>query len=51
MKVVIAELIRRFELNPTSSEPELARRRNITIRPQSGATVALGTRERDPVAA
>ena len=44
MKVVIAELVRRFEINPTTGEPELARRRNITIRPKSGATVALGAR-------
>ena len=51
MKVVIAELVRRFEIRASSGEPELARRRNITIRPHMGATVALGAREREPVAA
>ena len=51
MKVVIAEIIRRFELRATSGEPELARRRNITIRPHQGARVSLKARERQPVAA
>ena len=36
MKVVIAELVRRFEIRATSGEPELARRRNITMRPAHG---------------
>jgi cytochrome P450 len=51
MKVVIAELVRRFELSATTGEPEVARRRNITVRPHMGARVALGTREREPVTA
>jgi cytochrome P450 len=51
MKVVIAEMVRRFEIRPTASGPELTRRRNITIRPASGTRVALGAREREPVAA
>jgi cytochrome P450 len=50
MKVVLAEMIRRFEIHATTDGPELARRRNITIRPAAGARVALGTREREPVA-
>ncbi len=33
MKVVIAEIVRRFEIRATTGEPELARRRNITVRP------------------
>ncbi len=51
MKVVVAEIVRRFEIRATTAEPELARRRNITIRPHMGARVALGTREREPVLA
>jgi cytochrome P450 len=51
MKVVIAEMVRRFEINATTDRPEVARRRNITIRPGDGARVALGAREREPVAA
>jgi len=51
MKVVIAELLRRFEIRATTGEPEVARRRNITIRPGNGAMVALGARERETVAA
>jgi cytochrome P450 len=51
MKVVIAELVRRFEIDAASPEPELARRRNITIRPHMGANVSLSARERQPAAA
>ena len=51
MKVVIAELVRRFEIRATTDRPEVARRRNITIRPGDGARVALGAREREAVAA
>ena len=51
MKVVVAEIIRRYEIAATSGEPELARRRNITIRPHMGASVTLGAREREPVPA
>jgi cytochrome P450 len=51
MKVVIAELVRRFEISATTGQPELARRRNITVRPHMGARVSLGAREREPVPA
>ncbi len=51
MKVVIAEIVRRYEIAATSGEPELARRRNITIRPHMGASVTLGARERESVTA
>jgi cytochrome P450 len=51
MQVVIAEMVRRFELRATTGEPEVARRRNITIRPGDGARVALGARDRETAAA
>ena len=51
MRVVIAEILRRYEVRPSVGGPELARRRNITIRPHRGSRVRLATRERDPVPA
>ena len=51
MKVVIAEVVRRFEIRATTGVPEVARRRNITVTPHMGARVALGAREREPVPA
>lgn len=40
-RIVLAVLLRHFDLSQTSTGPELARRRNITVRPGNGATVAL----------
>ncbi len=51
VKIVLAEILRRYEIRPASGKPELARRRNITVRPGDGARVALGDRERAAVAA
>jgi cytochrome P450 len=50
MRVVLAEVLRRYELCASASGPELARRRNITVRPHLGTRVRLAARERDQVA-
>jgi hypothetical protein len=55
MKIVIAAVLRRFELEPTGA-PETSRRRSITFSPSGGATVTLQPRKRamtaaEPVAA
>ncbi len=51
MQIVVAEIIRRFDVRAPGAAPELARRRNITIYPGDGARVALAARERETVAA
>lgn len=51
MKIVIAAVLRTYELRPAGGGPELARRRNITVRPHLGSRVALGARERIPAPA
>ena len=51
MRIVVAEIARRFDIAPGTAGPELSRRRNITIYPKDGARVALRERERVPVAA
>ena len=51
MKIVLAEALRRFDLKAAGPEPELAKRRNITIYPGDNARVALGARERIAVPA
>ncbi|MEJ7875713.1 MAG: cytochrome P450 [Solirubrobacterales bacterium] len=50
VKIVLAEILRRYEIRPATGKPELARRRNITVRPGDGARVSLGDRERSAVA-
>jgi cytochrome P450 len=55
MKIAIAAVLRRFELEPTGA-PETSRRRSITFSPSQGATVTLAPRTRaaspaEPVAA
>lgn len=50
VRIVLAEALRRFDLKTAGPGPELAKRRNITIYPGDGARVALGAREREPVA-
>jgi cytochrome P450 len=46
MRIVLREILAARELRPAGDGYELARRRNITIRPTAGARVALGVRER-----
>ena len=43
MKIVMAAVLRRFEMQPTGA-PETTRRRSITFSPSRGATVMLRTR-------
>ena len=51
MRIVLPAILRAYEPRPTTRGHELARRRNITIRPGEGARVALGAREREAVVA
>ena len=52
MKIVIRELLRTYELQASGDGPEVARRRNISIRPARGSQVRLGpTRTSAAVAA
>ena len=52
MRIVLRAVLRAYELRPVAGTPELARRRNITVRPGGGSTVGVGAREaRVPVAA
>ena len=52
MGIVLRAVLRAYELRPVGGKPELARRRNITVRPGGGSTVGVGAREaRVPVAA
>ncbi len=52
MKIVIRELLRAYELQDCGDGPEVARRRNISIRPARGSRVRLGpNRARAAVAA
>jgi cytochrome P450 len=44
MKLVLRRVLARCELRPAADGVELARRRNITIRPSHGARTALGAR-------
>jgi cytochrome P450 len=48
MKLVLPAVLRACELRAATDGPELARRRNITIRPGAGARVTLDARERVP---
>jgi cytochrome P450 len=47
-RIVLRALLRAFDLRTAAGGPELARRRNITVRPGGGATVGLA--DRPPVA-
>jgi cytochrome P450 len=51
MKIVVPALLRRYEPRPVAGGHELARRRNITVRPGDGARLALGARARTGVPA
>jgi cytochrome P450 len=44
MNIVLPAVLRAYELHPSGDGPELARRRNITIRPGEGSRIALGAR-------
>jgi hypothetical protein len=48
MNIVLPAVLRAYELRATGDGPELARRRNITVRPGGGSRVALGAREPVP---
>jgi cytochrome P450 len=50
MKIVIASVLRRFELEPAGA-PEASRRRSITFSPSRGAIVTLRSRSRAPTSA
>ncbi len=53
MRIVLAAVLRAYELRPVSQGHERTRRRNITIRPAAGSRIAIGSREpaRVPVTA
>jgi cytochrome P450 len=51
MNVVLPAVLRAYELRATGDGPELARRRNITVRPGGGSRVAIGARARVMVTA
>jgi cytochrome P450 len=44
MKIVIASVLRAYSVAPVGEGAEVARRRNITIRPARGSRVAIGRR-------
>jgi hypothetical protein len=44
MKIVVSEVMRRFELEPEQAAGELSIRRSITVSPKQGGTVILRTR-------
>jgi len=51
MKIVLRSALTAFELQPEAARPEVARRRNITVRPSRGAQAVLAERRRAAVAA
>jgi cytochrome P450 len=51
MKLVLCTVLGSCELRAGGTGPELARRRNITIRPGHGGRAVLGERAREPAAA
>ena len=51
MKLVLRQALSTFELHPEATNPEVARRRNITVRPSHGAQAILAERRQAPVAA
>ena len=48
MQIVIRAVLARHTVGSASDRPERARRRNITITPEAGSRVALGSRARAP---
>jgi cytochrome P450 len=51
MKIVLRSALGTFTLHPGGEGPEVARRRNITVRPSHGARAVLANRRQAPVAA
>jgi cytochrome P450 len=51
MQIVLPAVLRSYELRATGEGPEVARRRNITVRPGRGSRVAIGARARAAVVA
>ena len=51
MRLVLREILSQCELRPTTDGAEVARRRNITVRPGAGARVQLAERQPAAVAA
>jgi cytochrome P450 len=50
MKIVLRAVLGAWELQPSTAPHEVARRRNITIRPAGGARAVLGERGTVPAA-
>jgi cytochrome P450 len=52
MRIVLAEVLRAYELQPRGAAHEAPHRRNITITPARGSRVGLApARTREPLAA
>jgi hypothetical protein len=51
MKIVLREVVKRFELAPGAEKREQAARRSITFSPSGGATVILRERPEADIAA
>ncbi len=51
MKIVLRQALSSFELRRKVGGPEVARRRNITVRPSGGAQAVLADRRQAPIAA
>jgi cytochrome P450 len=51
MKIVLRNALSTLTLRPEATSPEVARRRNITVRPSHGARAVLSERRRAPVTA
>lgn len=51
MRIVLAAVLSAYESTATGAGAEVARRRNITIRPEHGGRVRTRARERSPVPA
>jgi cytochrome P450 len=51
MKIVLRSALSALTLHPGDNGPEVARRRNITVRPSHGSRAILANRRRAPVAA
>jgi cytochrome P450 len=51
MTIVLRSALSTLELQPEATSPEVARRRNITVRPSQGAQAILAERHRAPVTA
>jgi cytochrome P450 len=48
MKIVLSEVLSRYELTPASDRPEQTGRRSITFSPRGGAAVILHERQPPP---